>query len=105
MRICKQCIQSDTRPQIYFSDDGICGACLWSNEKKTIDWNERKNELQQILQVIKKPLLSLLRVLTRDRKINRVNRLNTLLYNNLFSTSLYGNVRLSRVIRPSLKSF
>lgn len=48
MRICKQCIQSDTRPQIYFSDDGICGACLWSNEKKTIDWNERKNELQQI---------------------------------------------------------
>ena len=48
MRICKQCIQSDSRPQIYFSDDGICGACLWSNEKKTIDWNERKNELHEI---------------------------------------------------------
>jgi len=45
MRICKRCIQPDTRPGIYFNDEGICGACLWGDVKKTIDWNERQKEL------------------------------------------------------------
>lgn len=48
MKICKKCIQPDTRPGIYFNDEGICGACLWEEEKKSIDWNERKKELQEI---------------------------------------------------------
>jgi len=48
MRICKCCIQPDTRPGIYFSDDGICGACLWEEEKKTIDWSQREKELHEI---------------------------------------------------------
>ena len=48
MRICKQCIQPDTRPNIYFNDEGICGACLWEEEIKSIDWNSRRKELQGI---------------------------------------------------------
>jgi N-acetyl sugar amidotransferase len=48
MKICKLCIQPDTRPGIYFNDDGICGACLWEEEKKSIDWNQRKQELYEI---------------------------------------------------------
>ena len=38
MKICKICIQPDTRPGIYFDDQGICGACLWEEEKKEINW-------------------------------------------------------------------
>ncbi len=49
MRICKRCVQPDTRPHIYFNEEGICGACLWEEEKKTIDWSAREKELQDIV--------------------------------------------------------
>ncbi len=54
MRICKKCIQPDTRPGIYFNDDGICGACLWDEEKKKINWSIRESELQEIVDWAKK---------------------------------------------------
>ena len=34
MKICKKCIQPDSRPGIYFDKNGVCGACLWEEEKK-----------------------------------------------------------------------
>jgi N-acetyl sugar amidotransferase len=48
MKICNECIQSDTRPGIYFDDNGVCGACIWEEEKKQIDWNAREKELMDI---------------------------------------------------------
>ena len=48
MKVCKKCIQPDTRPGIFFDDNGICGACLWAEEKKKIDWNSRYKELEDI---------------------------------------------------------
>ena len=48
MKICNKCIQPDSRPGIYFNEDGICGACLWEVEKKSIDWQKRITELKQI---------------------------------------------------------
>jgi len=48
LRYCKKCVQPDTRPQIYFNKEGICGACLWSEEKKIIDWEKRGRELQAV---------------------------------------------------------
>jgi len=49
LKICKKCIQPDTRPGIYFNENGICGACLWEEHKKSIDWDSRYNELLQIV--------------------------------------------------------
>ena len=48
MRICKECIQPDTRPGIYFDKDGVCGACLWEHQKKVIDWEKRESELKKM---------------------------------------------------------
>jgi N-acetyl sugar amidotransferase len=48
MKICKECIQPDTRLGIYFDENGVCGACLWEAEKTKIDWNSRRNELEKI---------------------------------------------------------
>jgi len=48
MKICKKCIQPDTRPGIYFDKSGICGACLWEKEKEKIDWDSRRKELEEI---------------------------------------------------------
>ena len=54
MRICKTCIQPDTRPGIYFDSNGVCGACLWEAEKKHVDWKSREKELIEIAGSVKK---------------------------------------------------
>ncbi len=54
MKICKKCIQPDTRVGIYFNEEGVCGACIWAEEKKGIDWNTREKELQDIANWAKK---------------------------------------------------
>jgi len=41
-------VQPDTRPGIYFKD-GVCGACLYAQEKKNIDWKQRGYELWGIV--------------------------------------------------------
>ncbi len=54
MKICKKCIQPDTRPGIYFDENGVCGACIWEKEKEEIDWDLRKKELDEIASWAKK---------------------------------------------------
>ena len=54
MKICKRCIQPDSRPGIYFDGNGVCGACLWEEEKNKINWSERADELQNIVEQTKK---------------------------------------------------
>ena len=46
--ICKKCIQPNTRPGIFFDENGICGACQWKEKEKRIDWEERRKELLKI---------------------------------------------------------
>ena len=58
MRICKKCIQPDTRPGIFFNENGICGACLWNEEKLSVNWNEREKKLQEIADWAKKTTTS-----------------------------------------------
>ena len=36
MRVCKRCIQPDTKPGIYFDKQGICGTCIWKKDEKMI---------------------------------------------------------------------
>jgi N-acetyl sugar amidotransferase len=45
---CKRCVMPSTRPGLSFNSQGICRACQWYEEKKQIDWNARKLELQKI---------------------------------------------------------
>jgi len=46
MRYCKNCLMPDTRPGSIFNDEGICQACINYENRKTIDWNERREELK-----------------------------------------------------------
>ena len=48
MKYCKKCVQPDTRPGIFFTEDGVCGACLYEEEKKEVDWIKREGELKEI---------------------------------------------------------
>jgi N-acetyl sugar amidotransferase len=38
-----------TRPRISFDEDGLCNACVWTEKKKTLDWDERESKLEQLL--------------------------------------------------------
>jgi N-acetyl sugar amidotransferase len=49
LKWCSNCLMMSTRPRISFDKNGICNACLWAEEKKTINWNERLNELEKLL--------------------------------------------------------
>lgn len=38
-----------TRPRIIFNEDGICNACSWVEEKKSLDWQKRQNEFKELI--------------------------------------------------------
>ena len=48
MKYCKKCVMPDTRPGITFNKEGICSACQSFEKRKTIDWDSRWKEFEQI---------------------------------------------------------
>lgn len=48
MRYCKKCVMPDTRPGIKFDENGVCSACRNYEYQKTINWDERWNELEKL---------------------------------------------------------
>lgn len=46
---CNNCLNMSTRPRITFDHRGWCNACQWMEEKKKMDWSDRKKELQNLL--------------------------------------------------------
>jgi N-acetyl sugar amidotransferase len=53
---CNNCLNMSTRPRITFDKRGWCNACQWMEEKKTLNWNSRAKELQEIFNKNKSPL-------------------------------------------------
>ncbi len=41
---CKTCLNMSTRNRIEFDENGRCNACVWSEEKKSLDWKKREKE-------------------------------------------------------------
>lgn len=50
MKYCKKCLQTDKRPNTKFDEFGICPACNYFETLKEVDWEERKAELQEIVE-------------------------------------------------------
>lgn len=48
MKLCTRCLMPDTRPRIVFEGD-VCNACLWAEERKTIDYAARHSEFREIV--------------------------------------------------------
>lgn len=49
MKYCKKCLQTDTRPNTKFDQEGICPACNYFDTLKDVDWEERKEELAEVV--------------------------------------------------------
>ena len=48
MKYCKNCLQTDTRPGTKFFD-GICPACRYHLTLKDVDWDSRREEINEIV--------------------------------------------------------
>ena len=48
LKICRKCLMLSTRPRLTFNENGVCSACQWAEEKKTLDWGKRKTELERL---------------------------------------------------------
>jgi len=46
MKYCTKCLMPSTRPRIQYNDFGVCNACQWAEEKKSIDWGPRWEQLE-----------------------------------------------------------
>jgi|TARA_Y100000294_G_scaffold39461_1_gene35560 hypothetical protein len=38
-----------TRPRVTFNADGVCSACQWQEEKRTLNWEERQIKFDKLL--------------------------------------------------------
>src|SRR5258708_22475043 len=50
MKYCVRCLQQDTRPNALFTDEGICRACHYFAQLQSVDWQERYEILQDLLE-------------------------------------------------------
>jgi N-acetyl sugar amidotransferase len=46
---CKNCVSMSTRPRISFDHRGFCSACVWTEEKKNLNWRTREKLLDTLL--------------------------------------------------------
>lgn len=47
---CKRCLTPNSRPRITFNEEGVCNACINAEEKKRIDWGQRKREFLNLIE-------------------------------------------------------
>ena len=49
MKFCTNCVMPDTKPDLSFNNEGVCNACLNYMNRKEVDWDQRRKELDEIL--------------------------------------------------------
>jgi N-acetyl sugar amidotransferase len=49
LRYCAKCIMPDTKPDLFFDDEGVCSACRAYENRSVIDWDGRRSELDRVL--------------------------------------------------------
>ncbi len=55
LKYCKNCVFPETKPDLYFNEDGTCSACLAAENKNIdINWDDRKAEFEKIINNYKK---------------------------------------------------
>ena len=53
---CSKCLFPETKPDLYFNDEGVCSACFAAGEKDHgIDWEEKEKNFYEIVNHYKKP--------------------------------------------------
>lgn len=48
MRYCTRCVMPDTRPDIFFNEEGVCAACQAYEKRQDVDFGRRRDELSDL---------------------------------------------------------
>lgn len=49
LKYCKRCVMPDTKPDLHLDEEGVCNACRSYENRKSVDWDSRYQELLQIV--------------------------------------------------------
>jgi N-acetyl sugar amidotransferase len=49
VRYCTRCVEPNTRPGAEFDEEGVCRPCRYADQVVEIDWDARRQELQEIV--------------------------------------------------------
>jgi len=49
IRYCTRCVMPETKPDLYFDEEGVCCACRYFEQREAVDWKARGKELEGIL--------------------------------------------------------
>ncbi len=49
LRYCKRCVMPDTKPDLLLDGEGVCNACRSYEQRREVNWDQRKRELVAIL--------------------------------------------------------
>ena len=56
IRYCSKCLFPETKPDLFFDDNGVCSACISADLKnKNIDWNQRERDFYSIIEHYRLP--------------------------------------------------
>lgn len=50
IRYCTKCLMPETKPDLWFDEDGVCAACKFFDQREKIDWDARQHELEEIVE-------------------------------------------------------
>jgi N-acetyl sugar amidotransferase len=54
LRHCKVCLFPETKPDLFFNEEGVCSACVAAEQKdKNVDWESRKKDFFEIVEFYK----------------------------------------------------
>jgi len=55
LRYCTNCLFPETKPDLFFNEEGVCSACIAAEQKdKGIDWEARKKDFESIVNRFRK---------------------------------------------------
>lgn len=49
LRLCIRCLYPDTKPDLFFDEEGVCSACRSFESRATVDWDARRAELEALI--------------------------------------------------------
>lgn len=49
LKYCQRCVMPDTKPDLHLDEAGVCNACRAFEQRKQVDWDVRRKELDGVL--------------------------------------------------------
>jgi N-acetyl sugar amidotransferase len=53
MKYCTECLYPETKPDLSFDEAGVCSACQSFKQRANVDWSERANQFQSLVDEVK----------------------------------------------------